>query len=551
MYSNLFQNFFSENKGLVITNTLLCLFMYPIEIVLLSWLSGMIFFHVKDGNVRKFLYYASAFVIAILLLIVLNYLVTKGESYILPRLQYSVRKDMLNRIQEDRDYAQQLENGEIMSHMMKIPMYMYVNYTNVSNFVIPFVFAIFFFSLYMYYIHYTVGTITIVFFALFIGLYLHYYYRTMQISSFRFEKENEMMNHFEDVLTNHDIIRMNNMFEYEKDIMSEKERQFETILTNELSEINHIKFLFSVVHTLFLLLLIYYGCWLVIQKKIPLFKLIMLVSSVVFLLRTTTNLIRRVSDSITELGPLHIEQTSDCPLNQHEKAWKGGVQRQGLTKLDIEIKDLSFSFPHSNKPLYEHVHLQIPFGSNLLITGSIGSGKSTLFRMLMGEQVVPRHHIFYDGIDICDLYLPYLRNYIYIMHQNVRLFRRPVLENIFYGISTESNEWFLQYHELKQLSIFPKIKPFLGVSDASTLSGGQKQIVLLLRCFFRKPKILFMDEPTASIDYQMKELLIQLLNIMKQRSTILCISHDLSLIPLFERHYRLSEGKLLSLTEER
>ena len=549
MYSNLFQNFFTENKGLVITNTLLCLFMYPIEIVILSWLSGMIFFHVKEGNLRKFLYYASAFVIAILLLVFLNYLMTKGESYILPRLQYSVRRDMLNMIQEDRDYAQQLENGEIMSHMMKIPMYMYVNYTNVSNFVIPFVFAIFFFCIYMYYIHYSIGTITIVFFSIFIGLYLHYYHRTMQISSFRFEKENEMMNHFEDVLTNHDIIRMNNMFEYEKDVMNEKEQQFETILTNELNEINNIKCLFSVAHTIFLLLLIYYCCWLVIRHKIPLFKLIMLVSSVVFLLRTTTNLIRRVSDSITEFGPLRISSSSNSekiPENT-ETEMKERIQRHGLTQFDIEIKHLSFSI--QSKLLYKDINLSIPFRSNILITGSIGSGKSTLFRILMGEQMIPKNHIFFDGIDLCDLYLPYLRKFIYIMHQNVRLFRRSVLENIFYGISSESQEWLQKYQELEKLPIFKKIKSFLDVSDARSLSGGQKQIVLLLRCFFRKPKILLLDEPTASIDYQMKDLMIEILNIMKKNSTLLCISHDLSLIPIFQQHYRLSDGKLISLTE--
>jgi ABC-type bacteriocin/lantibiotic exporter with double-glycine peptidase domain len=129
-----------------------------------------------------------------------------------------------------------------------------------------------------------------------------------------------------------------------------------------------------------------------------------------------------------------------------------------------------------------------------------------------------------------------------MMHQHINLFKRPVLENRFYGINIPKEQ---QLAELQKLSIYPSLEKFVHGQNASTLSGGQKQIVLMLRCLFRKPKILILDEPTANVDPITKKIIIDILQYCKNQMTLLCVSHDSNIFFLFENQYIMNNGKLI------
>jgi ABC-type branched-subunit amino acid transport system ATPase component len=115
------------------------------------------------------------------------------------------------------------------------------------------------------------------------------------------------------------------------------------------------------------------------------------------------------------------------------------------------------------------------------------------------------------------------------------------LENIFYGVSIPKEE---QLKELQQLAIYSSLEKFIQMEDSSKLSGGQKQIVLMLRCWFRKPKILILDEPTANVDPVTKKIIIDIIGSLKNQMTIICVSHDVSIYGLFRDHYVMAHGKL-------
>ena len=551
-------DFYQENRTVLLLNTAIFIVVYPIEIILLSWLTGKLFFHIREKDLKSFFQWSSFFMVMILILGGFNYWISYHESILLPKLQSSVRKSLwghwrLHYSSRERDKSK----GEIMSKLMKYPIYMFVSYTNISNFMIPLFFIFMLFTLYMYYIHRSIGFLCLLFFCLWISIFVHSFMNTLPISSFRHAEENHLLNDFEDVLSNHDTIESYETLSFEIKRMEEKESQFQDVLFAELTEINSLKLCFTASYILFSLFIIYYGSWLVIRSYMSLEKLIMMVTSILLLIKMTTNLIRRVTESITEFAPFYDEGSSPSPslspssplypssfdhvLGKKKKKKDGDEAEDPSVQWNLSIRDFSFSF--GNKSLFQHLSIEIPFRSSVLITGKIGSGKSTLFRILMGmETGIAPGHIFYGETDITVLDTSILRTHIQIMHQQIQLFRRPVLENLFYGMDPSSAQWKSCYAELQTLSCYSEIESFLYLSDAMLLSGGQKQIVLLLRAYFRAPRILLLDEPSANMDPSLKTFLADIFSLISRRCTLLCISHDMDLLPMFNTRYHLEGG---------
>lgn len=546
MYLELFNNFFLQNKRLIITNTVLTILIYPLEIILLTYLSGLIFLHINNNNTKMFLKFIIYFIMTFLFIVICYYFTEKIDCELLPKLQTSVRYDIYDMTQSfNNDESKNINSGETMTSLLKIPMYMYLNYTNIINFILPFIFSIFIFTIYMFYIHYSIGLSTLLFYLIFLIIYVSYYNRTMIISRYRYIVGLKLMDSFEDTIANYDNIRSNNSSEFEKERLNENEIRYQKSMKLELDQICVFKILFIVSQCFFMLFIILLGCFLVMKNKVPLFKFIMLTTAILMMIRLMTTFIRRITDSANEFGPMSSSKIDNTQLNKKKviSSSNDKIILNNESKFDILIKDLHYSF--SKLELYNNINIYIPFKSNILITGSIGTGKSTLFKLILGDLKISRNTIFFNDIDINDLDIKELKKYVYIMHQHIKLFKRSVLENIFYGMKKDTNEWNKNLNILKNLFIYKNIKSYIYNNDATLLSGGQKQIVLLLRCYFKTPKILLLDEPTASLDSNTKKILLSILDILKTKCTIICISHDISLISNFKTHYHLENKNLI------
>jgi len=146
----------------------------------------------------------------------------------------------------------------------------------------------------------------------------------------------------------------------------------------------------------------------------------------------------------------------------------------------------------------------------------------------------------------------YLRNKISIVHQNVKLFNRSVLENIAFGTKYSKVQIRKKLENLKVMEVFQTLPDGLDTiagKYGDKLSGGQKQIIYMLRCYFRENPIILLDEPTAAIDQYHKNFVLEMIHELTKNATCIIVSHDPSIYnsSLFPKKFAIEYGVLKPL----
>jgi len=196
----------------------------------------------------------------------------------------------------------------------------------------------------------------------------------------------------------------------------------------------------------------------------------------------------------------------------------------------------------------ENINLTIQKGENVAFVGQIGSGKSTMIKLLLGFQPLRMGHITIGGVDINDICNKELRNYIFYIPQKPKLFNRSLYDNIVYGLKNpptrEQILTILSDLNMEDLRVEfeGKMEEPVGV-EGNQLSGGQRQIIWLMRSMFRPSYILVLDEPTASLDPENKKKMISTIQKLSVGKTVIIVSHD-SIDSSF-RKIEFNEGRIV------
>ena len=196
---------------------------------------------------------------------------------------------------------------------------------------------------------------------------------------------------------------------------------------------------------------------------------------------------------------------------------------------DIVIKNVYHKY--NDKFVLENVNLVIKKGEKVAFVGHIGSGKTTLVKLILGFQPIVMGEISVGGVNLNKVSNKDIRKEIFYIPQKPKLFNRTLYDNIVYGLkkppAADDIIRLLKDLELTDIAeIFSeKMNRSVGV-DGNFISGGQRQMVWLLRSFYRQSRILIMDEPTASLDQKNKELLIKIIKKISIGKTVIIVSHD-------------------------
>ena len=220
-----------------------------------------------------------------------------------------------------------------------------------------------------------------------------------------------------------------------------------------------------------------------------------------------------------------------------------GNYRPEKIKGHFQIEHVDFSYPNGTKALHD-INMQIEPNQVTAFVGLSGAGKSTIVNLLDKFYTPQTGRILLDGVDIQDYDTQYLRDNIGLVLQKNHIFDGTIEENIRYGRTDATDEEVRE--AARKAFILEQVEklPNGFKSQATQLSGGQQQRIAIARMFLKNPPIIFLDEPTASLDAIATEQIKASIDAIKKDRTVIIISHSISQIIDSDLVYALQDGRV-------
>jgi ATP-binding cassette subfamily C protein LapB len=217
----------------------------------------------------------------------------------------------------------------------------------------------------------------------------------------------------------------------------------------------------------------------------------------------------------------------------------------------VSFDNVTFKYPNSPESALEKISFKINPGERVGIVGRVGSGKTTVGKLLVGFYEPAEGGIQVDGIDIRQYDPADLRAGVGFILQDTDLFYGKLRDNIALGKPNATDEEILEAARLSGVESFIAGHPLgydMPIAEGGrSLSGGQKQAIGLARILIRKPKVLFLDEPTAHFDVRSEaEFLERLKNVATRDTTMIISTHRLSLLAFVDRLLLFERGRLVA-----
>ncbi len=254
--------------------------------------------------------------------------------------------------------------------------------------------------------------------------------------------------------------------------------------------------------------------------------------------------LHRIYDEVND-ALIYSEGFFDILESEKEKEVSGGFIPEKI-KGFIELKNVSFTYPNGTQALWD-INFDIKPNQTTALVGLSGAGKSTIINLLDKFYLPTSGTVFLDGVDLREYDTDFLRKNIGLVLQKNHIFKGTISDNILYG-KPEANQLEIEA-AAKQAYIHDQIMqlPNGYASNAHLLSGGQQQRIAIARLFLKNPPIIFLDEPTASLDAIATEQIKKSLDAIKKDRTVIIISHSISQIIDASHIVVLEKGKALEV----
>lgn len=240
-------------------------------------------------------------------------------------------------------------------------------------------------------------------------------------------------------------------------------------------------------------------------------------------------------------SPEVIKKYGDCfdPKRENWEPIKG----------DIEFDDVSFKYPDGDEYILEHFSLNIPFGTNIAIVGETGAGKSTLVNLICRFYEPTSGRVLIDGRDARERSQLWLHSAIGYVLQTPHLFSGTVRENLLYGNPNATDEDIRRALELVSAqSVVDKLENGLETDvgeGGDMLSTGEKQLLSFARAILADPRILVLDEATASVDTITEQKIQSAIDTIIHGRTSIVIAHRLSTVRNADLILVVDDGKII------
>ena len=216
---------------------------------------------------------------------------------------------------------------------------------------------------------------------------------------------------------------------------------------------------------------------------------------------------------------------------------------------DIQLRDVTFTYPDGTEPVLEHFDLDIPFGTNVAIVGETGAGKSTLVNLICRFYDVDEGQILMDGKDIRTRSQNWLHANVGYVLQTPHLFSGTIRQNLLYGNPNATDEQINRALELVSATeVISRLEKGLD-SDVGEggdlLSTGEKQLIAFARAILCDPRLLILDEATASVDTLTEARIQAAIDRVIEGRTSIVIAHRLSTVKNADCILVVKNGKIV------
>ena len=214
----------------------------------------------------------------------------------------------------------------------------------------------------------------------------------------------------------------------------------------------------------------------------------------------------------------------------------------------IEMKDITYAYPNTERLIFDHADLTIPVGASVGLVGTSDAGKSTVVDILLGLLNVKTGTIYADVVDVKDNYRKWLKNIGYIP-QMIFMLDDTIRKNVAFGVPEDKIDENRLWEVLKeaQLDEFIRTLPEglnTGIGERGIrLSGGQRQRIGIARALYNNPEVLILDEATSALDNDTEAAIMESINRLHGKKTLIIIAHRLQTIEKCDIVYRVENGK--------
>lgn len=230
------------------------------------------------------------------------------------------------------------------------------------------------------------------------------------------------------------------------------------------------------------------------------------------------------------------------------------VGKQNVDKLPIhnkiEMKNIRYKYPNADSYVLDGANMDINVGKAVGIVGTSGAGKTTIVDVMLGLLKPEEGQILADGVEVRDHYQSWLKNIGYIP-QTIFMIDSTIRKNVAFGIPDDEIDDNKVWQALKEAQLDEFIKSLPDGLDTTIgergirLSGGQRQRIGIARALFEDPEVLVLDEATSALDGETEAAIMDSINSLHGRKTLIIIAHRLQTIEKCDVVYRVKDGKVV------
>lgn len=216
----------------------------------------------------------------------------------------------------------------------------------------------------------------------------------------------------------------------------------------------------------------------------------------------------------------------------------------------VTLQDITYHYPNSDKLIFDHASVTFPIGKSIGVVGASGAGKTTIIDIVLGLLNLQGGKVLADDVDIQSHYREWLANVGYIP-QMIFLLDADIRKNVAFGIPEEKIDDEKLWYALReaQLDEFIKTLPdgvYTGIGERGIrLSGGQRQRIGIARALYNDPEVLILDEATSALDNDTEAAIMDSINRLHGKKTLLIIAHRLQTIEKCDMVYRVENGAIV------